>query len=227
MLLTARSSDRRRRHRFSVRAMPMFPSPSPSFRRTLAVSLLLAGLTGCASVNGAYVWADDVASDPAPSGYTVGAGDLIAVQVWDNAELSTRARVRGDGKVSIPLLNDIDVAGKQPEQIAREVEQKLTASSLVRDPHVTVMIEEARPVSVSVLGKVTRAGTYTLAPGGGVAEALAGAGGLTEFAHKDRIFVLRRTPAPMRIRFTFESLTDLTERAAVFPLRTGDVVVVE
>jgi polysaccharide export outer membrane protein len=146
----------------------------------------------------------------------VQAGDLINVQVWDNDKLSSRGRVRSDGRISVPLLNDVAVAGKTPEEIAKEVEQRLASGNLVLRPRVTVLVEEAQPVTVSVLGKVARAGTLQLASGAGVAEALAGAGGLTEFAHEDRIFVLRRTPDPIRVRFTFGSLTDLSRRAVGF-----------
>jgi polysaccharide export outer membrane protein len=195
--------------------------------RTVSVAVLIAATSACSSVKGTYVWAEQFPA-PAPStGYTVQTGDLISVQVWDNEKLSTRGRVRSDGRISVPLLNDVAVAGKTPGDIAKEVEQRLSAENLVLRPRVTVLIEDAVPVTVSVLGKVARAGTLQLASGAGVAEALAGAGGLTEFAHKDRIFVLRRSPDPVRVRFTFGSLTDLSHPAVSFKLRAGDVVVVE
>jgi polysaccharide export outer membrane protein len=84
-----------------------------------------------------------------------------------------------------------------------------------------------KPLTVAILGAVARPGTYTLDRSNGVADALASAGGLTEFAHKDRIFVLRRTPTPARIRFTLAALTDSIGPAALFRLRSGDVVVAE
>lgn len=203
----------------------------PRARRVVAAllaSLAAFAATACASSGGQWVWADQYAAQAPGSGeYVVGVGDLLAVQVWDNEKISTKARVRSDGRISVPLLNDVAVSGRAPTQISREIEQRLRDSNLVLNPRVSVLVEEVRPVTVSVLGAVTRAGSYELTSGDGVAEALASAGGLTEFAHKDRIFVMRRAPEPQRIRFTFGALTGRSGRAAMFRLRSGDVVVAE
>ena len=99
--------------------------------------------------------------------------------------------------------------------------------NLVLNPRVNVLVEESHPVRVSVLGAVARAGAYVVDPGAGVADALANAGGLTEFAHRDRIYVLRRAPTAIRIRFTFDELTRGTGRSALFRLQQGDVVVAQ
>lgn len=217
---------------------PVFAPPSSSrlFRLTMPVSAppparLLLGLAlalaGACSSSGRYVWADRYAPPASEAQYTVAPGDLLNVQVWDNEKLSARARVRGDGRVSLPLLDDVPVAGRTPVQVARDVEQRLRQAELVLAPRVNVSLDEAKPVAVSVLGKVARAGSYTLAEGSGVAEALASAGGLNDFADRDRIFVLRRAPAPVRIRFTFGALTGRSSQAALFRLRGGDVVVAE
>jgi len=190
-------------------------------------AMLFAALWSCAA-QGNFVWVDNYApARVSQDGYVVGVGDLLNVQVYDNDKMSTRTRVRTDGRISLPLLNDVQVVGKTPPQVARDVERQLLEQNLVLNPHVNVQVDEVRPVTVAVLGAVTRAGTYALEQGWGVAEALATAGGLNDFAHKDRIFVLRRTPDRVRIRFTFESLTSQTGRAASFRLQTGDVVVVE
>ena len=82
-------------------------------------------------------------------------------------------------------------------------------------------------MSISILGEVPRQGVYQVEPGVGLLQVLAIAGGLTDLAHRDRIFVLRREPSPMRIRFTFESLARLDSRATSFRLQNGDSVVVE
>lgn len=196
-------------------------------RFSVLVAFLVIAAGACGSVRGPYVWSQDVALPADPGGYLMQVGDLLSVQVWDNEKLSARGRVRSDGKFSIPLLGDMDVSGRTPEEFARETERRFAADSLIVRPRVTVLVEESAPLTVSVLGKVGRAGTVALSNGAGVAEALAGAGGLTEFAHKDRIFVLRRNPTPTRVRFTFASLTDLASNAVQFRLRAGDVVVVE
>lgn len=191
--------------------------------------LAVATLTACASTGGPFVWANDyVTKNPAAadSRYVIATGDLLAVQVFDNDKVSTRGRVRSDGRIAIPLINDMAVAGKTPTQVAADVEKALRDGRFILAPRVNVIVEEVPQVRVTVLGAVSRAGNYALDQGNGVAEALASAGGLTEFAKKDRIYVLRKLPTPVRIRFTFQALTS-TGAASAFRLKQGDVVVVE
>jgi polysaccharide export outer membrane protein len=205
--------------------------PRPRGRRwSFTTTLVLLGLiaSACASAKGTYVWVDDYQRGQAvPEGYVIGVGDLLNVQVYGNDKISTKARVRSDGRISLPLLDEVQVTGKPPAQVAREIERQLKDQNLVLVPRVTVLVDEMKPLVVAVLGSVTRPGTYTLDPTGGVAEALASAGGLTEFAHKDQIYVLRKTPRQVRIRFTFGALTTQQGLAASFRLQMGDVVVAE
>ena len=208
--------------------LPARPARRWRLRALPLVALLVAG--ACASGGGGpFVWVDSFAGAvPDSSAYAITNGDLVSVQVFNNAQLSTRTRVRADGRISLPLLDEVQAAGRTPTQIAREVEQRLRSGNLVLDPRVTVVVDETRPVQISVLGRVARPGAYALENGSGLVEALANAGGLTEFAHRDRIFVVRRTPAPpVRIRFTFQQITGQSTRAALFRLRNGDVVVAE
>ena len=171
--------------------------------------------------------ADTLGGDTPGTMYLVGNGDQISVQVWDNEKLSVRTRVRSDGRISVPLVGEMAVEGKSPQQIGKELESRLSTGRLVLAPRVTVTVDDARPLSISVIGKVTRAGTYAFPGGVGGADALASAGGLTEFAHKNRIFVVRQTPTPVRIRFLFDALFDQSRGSAIFRLRSGDVVMVD
>lgn len=198
---------------------------------TKIVAMLSLALSagGCAAATGQFVWAEEyVAREPstADAKYVVGVGDLLAIQVFDNDKVSTSSRVRSDGKIAVPLINDVAVAGKTPSQVAADVEKALRDGNLILAPRVNVVVQDVPDLVITVLGSVARAGIIRLGPRSGVAEALAGAGGLTEFAHKDRIFVLRKTPTPVRIRFTFASLTD-TGPAGAFRLQQNDIVVVE
>lgn len=203
-----------------------------SARRTHALAFLVTtaviALSACAST-GPYVWVDKLqgTAESPTNGYVFGEGDLISIQVWDHPELATRARVRDDGRISVPFLGDVKVAAMAPDALARELETDLKARGLVVAPHATVSLEERGPLKVAVLGEVARPGLYPLDRGAGVAEALASAGGLTEFAHRDRIFVMRRSPQLVRIRFTFDALVGGRGAAATFQLRPGDVVVSE
>lgn len=196
----------------------------PSRGRWLAAGPV-ALLCACAHT-GPYVWVQDFKPDaPAPAAYAIQDGDLIRIQVWNQDAMSTRARVRADGRISVPFLKDVPVAGKTPSDLATELEGLL--KDYVKSPVVFVVVEEPKPDTVSVLGEVGRPGVYPLAGGTRVAQALATAGGLTAFAHKDRIYVLRSRPQPARIRFTYQGLVDAAGPASIFDLRPGDVVVVE
>jgi polysaccharide export outer membrane protein len=139
--------------------------------------------------------------------------------------MSARVRVRSDGRVSLPFLDDVNVAGMTPVALARSLEDRL--KQFIVTPQVTVVVEEAKPLSVSVLGQVQQPGLFNLDPGASVAQALAAAGGLKDFAHRDRIFLLRSGAGSARIRMTYEDVTKGTGRAFSLRLQSGDVVVVE
>ena len=194
--------------------------------RTSVFGLLLAA-TACAP-NGPYVWADDyiAAVEKEPhQGYLIAVGELIAVRVFGHEELSVRQRVREDGKISLPILKDVDASGLAPQVLGEQVRARL--KDYVNAPVVTVTVAESRPLIISVLGEVTRPGQYTLEKGSGALEALASAGGLTDYAHRDRIFILRRQSPPVRIRTTFSGLSQGQGRASALRLQPGDCVIVE
>jgi polysaccharide export outer membrane protein len=158
--------------------------------------------------------------------YLIGPGDLLSIQVWEQDKMSTKGRVRVDGRMSIPFLHDVTVAGKTPSAVARELQEALKPYVLV--PVVNVVVEEPQAQTVSVLGQVGRPGQYVMGREAGVAQVLAAAGGLSPFAHKDRIFVLRDMgQGRQRIRLRYESLVEASSAAAKFRVQGGDVVVVE
>lgn len=181
---------------------------------------------------GGYIWAEDARQSPqADAGYVIVQGDIVSVRVWNQDALSTtRARVRTDGKISVPLLQDVQVVDSTPDQAARLIATKL--KSFVASPVVTVTVDEMSPLRVTVVGEVVKPGRYDLEAGAGVLDALAAAGGFTAFASPDGIYVLRRgyytdgRQERARIRFRYDLLTR-GGRAASFRLLPGDVVVCE
>jgi polysaccharide export outer membrane protein len=196
-------------------------------RRLAATALLAAApaLGGCSAPRATpeYVWVADYAQTalpPAP--YLVAQGDLLSVRVQGQEGMSGKSRVRDDGKISLPFLNDVQAVGLTPLLLAERIQGRL--KDFVVAPVVVVSVEEARPLEASVVGNVKKAGTIKIDPRSGVLQALAAAGGLAEFADPDRIFVLRDG---VRIRFTYQALTRADRRAVIFRLRAGDVVVVE
>jgi polysaccharide biosynthesis/export protein len=207
---------------------------APAANRTwvpIAAAWLVAATMSAAcapAIRTPFVWADEWREPQvttAKGEYVIGIGDALQVQVWEQDKMSARVRVRSDGQVSLPFLNDVSVAGLTPVALARALEERL--KKFIVTPQVTVVVEEAKPLSVSVLGLVGQPGLYQLDAGANVAQALAAAGGLSDFAHKDRIFLLRGGESPVRIRMTYESVTAAQGRAFALRLRSGDVVVVE
>lgn len=202
---------------------------SPRLSSTaLPVILALAVGSACASVpDGGFVWVDEYRprKTAAPSTGIIQPGDLVDVRVLGQEQLSAKVRVRHDGQVTLPFLNDLPAAGQTPAALGATIEKRL--KEYVNSPVVTVGVEQAAPAPVSVLGEVSKPGKFPFEGALTVLDAIALAGGLTEYAHKDRVFVLRGQPEPTRIRFDTKRLMRGEGRGLAFLLEPGDVVVVE
>src|SRR5258705_9597081 len=193
--------------------------------RRSVLGAVAAAVLGCAGP-GQYVWAETLPETPAePAGeYKLAPGDLIFVRVFNQDPLSGRTRVRPDGRVTVPFVNDVPAAGRTPRELGKALE--ILLQDFIKTPVVTVFLEEQAPAQLSVLGEVARPGVFPLERGQGVLRALAAAGGLTEFAHKDRIFLVR-AGTPGRIRFTLGGLSKPDSRSARFRLQNEDVVILQ
>ena len=193
-----------------------------SFRLLVLVPLALAGCKH----PGVFIAVDDFnAPSMNDAEYVIRPGDVLNVRVFQQDNMSARARVRGDGKISLPFLNDVTAAGFSPVVLGAQLQTRL--KDFINNPVVTVSLEEVRLLSVSVLGEVPHPGIFNLEVGAGVLQALAAAGGFTNFASRD-IFVMRNTvDKPQRIRFDYERLLRAEGKAASFNLRSGDVILVE
>lgn len=192
----------------------------------LAVAL---GSAACGA--GSYVRIDDLADRDlraAPEGVLViTSGDLLNIRVYNQDAISTHGRVGADGKIAIPLVGEVVARGARPGALAREIESRL--KSFIVSPSVSITVEESQSLRVSVLGEVAHPGVFPITPSTNVLQALALAGGITDYADRDRVFVLRRRPGKplLRIRFDYEDLTRGVGKSAAFPLAAGDTVIVE
>jgi polysaccharide biosynthesis/export protein len=187
------------------------------------MSAALSGLVAaCASGTAGAIPIDKLPPEPPSQEYVIAVGDSLNVQVFEQEKMSGQHRVRTDGRITIPLLNDMEAAGKTPPQFQAELETAL--KKLIITPQVTVTVLESRPLEISLIGEVNKPGPLQLQRGSGLAQALAAAGGLTTFADRDKIFVIRGT---QRIHVTYDAITRAVGRAATFQLRTGDVINVE
>jgi polysaccharide biosynthesis/export protein len=200
------------------------PNPRPRLSHLLRLLPVLLFI-GCAS-SGPYVWVGDYVEPPAPEkGIVLAPGDIINIRVYQQPDMSTKTRIRSDGKVSLPFLNDIDAAGLAPQQFAAQIQKRL--KDYLSAPTVTVSLDEPRPNTIPVTGEVNKPGVFALEPGAGLLAALAASSGLSPFASTDRIFVIRQLPAPARIRFSYKELQNGDQKSVSFQLRQGDAVVVE
>ncbi|AKF84442.1 polysaccharide export outer membrane protein [Myxococcus fulvus] len=208
------------------------PSPLRSLlrpaSRVLTAAALVLVASGCTGL-GKYTWVDEYQEKPPPldASYRIAAGDLLNIRVWNQESLTTQARVRDDGRISLLFLDDVEAAGHSPAMLSQQIQTRL--KDYINHPVVTVALEMPRPIKVTMVGEVNRIGPLEIDVGASLLQALAGAGGFTEYAHKDRIFVMRQDDgqAPVRIRFRYQDLIHAEGRAPSFRLRPGDVVVVE
>jgi polysaccharide biosynthesis/export protein len=156
--------------------------------------------------------------------YQIGPEDLLDISVWKNVELSRVVPVRPDGKVSLPLVNDIQAAGLTPTQLRDQITTKL--AEYIPAPEVSVMVREVHSRKVAVVGAVKMPGRYEMKSPMTVLEALALAQGLSDFASRDRIVVLREVNGKTtEIPFNYRKIGDNGSQQNFF-LRPGDIVVV-
>ena len=193
--------------------------------------LLLAGVVAASCAAGTYVWVDDYNVPATPregaKEYVIGPGDVLSVRVFNQDQMSARERVRSDGKVGLPFLNDVAAAGYTPRAFAAQLQTRLR--DFINNPIVTVNVEEPRGLQITVAGEVVKPGLYSLEPGAGVLQALIIAGGLTEYGGRDRIYVVRAASANevARVRFRYWALVRGEGRSPTFSLKPGDTIVVE
>ncbi len=159
--------------------------------------------------------------------YRIGVSDVIAVSVWKVAELSGTVPVRPDGKISLPLIGDIDAAGKTTDELHDVVVARL--KPYVPDPDVTVIVEQINSQKYFIIGQVTHPGSYPLTAPTTVVEALAAAGGFVDWAKTGNIMVVRHGAdnETERIRFSYKDWLKKKSKGSAIELRNGDVIVVQ
>jgi polysaccharide export outer membrane protein len=159
--------------------------------------------------------------------YLIGAGDLLSVIVWRNPDLSMTVPVRPDGKISLPLVEDLPVAGKDPIMVAREIERALT--KYIREPVVTVVVTQfAGPYSeqIRVIGQATKPQALSYRENMTLLDVMIAVGGMTDFADGNRANILRTSEGNKLYRVRLDDLLrggDISANVAVVP---GDVVII-
>jgi polysaccharide biosynthesis/export protein len=161
----------------------------------------------------------------APPGYVIGPLDVLEVLFWKDKDLSAEVVVRPDGKISLPLLNEIEAGGLTPEQLRFRVLE--SARRFVEEPTATVIVKQINSRNVFIMGEVQKPGTYPLGGGTTVLQLIALAGGLTEFAARDEIVVLRTIDGETeRHRVNYNRVLGGKDLKQNLQLQAGDTVVV-
>jgi polysaccharide biosynthesis/export protein len=157
--------------------------------------------------------------------YVIGAQDVLDISVWKEPDLTRTVPVRPDGKISLPLLDDVQAAGLTPMQLGAEITKRL--KKFVDDPQVTVLVTQINSERIYILGEVNRAGAFPLLPGMNVLEALSSAGGFTIFANTKKIYVMRKVDGKQeKYPFNYKDVIHGKAPEENIVLRPGDTIVV-
>lgn len=133
--------------------------------------------------------------------YVIGAQDVLSISVWKDPELTQTVPVRPDGKISLPLLNDVQAAGLTPTQLKDQITEGL--KKYVTDPIVTVIVTQINSQRVYITGEVAHPGAFPLLPGMTILQALSSSGGFTQFANLKKIYMFR-TVNGKQVDFPFD-----------------------
>ena len=196
--------------------------PLDFVRRTLLYCAAVV-LAACGGFSRAGLYEGPPLAEPV---YHLGVADVISVDVKDNPSFSTQQSiVRPDGRITLPLVDDIRVVGMTPAQVRAEIVLKLEA--FIKQPLVTVSLVQLNSYEFFVLGRVASPNRYTASGLVTVLQALAMAGDVTPYAAPESIVVIRRFPDGMRrIHFDYNAVVDGTHLTQNIHLESGDVVYV-
>jgi len=156
-----------------------------------------------------------------PKDYTIGSEDILAVNVWKEPELSRTVPVRPDGKITLPLVGDVQASGLTPQALEHTLKEGLKA--YVASPEVTVIVQEVKSLKFNIVGEINHPGSFPLGQPTTVLDAIAIGGGLRDFAKATRIYVLRGNT---RLPFNYKDVIKGKKLSQNITLQSGDTVVI-
>ena len=133
--------------------------------------------------------------------FVIGAGDVLSINVWKEPDISKSVPVRSDGKISLPLVGEVQAAGRTPLKLEQDIAAGL--KNYISEPDVTVIVQQINSEKFNILGQVVRPGSYLLTSAATVLDAIAIAGGFRDFAKKKSIYVLRQNGDGTQARLPF------------------------
>jgi polysaccharide export outer membrane protein len=171
------------------------------------------------------VSAEVAPTTPSDTTYVIGSQDVLDINVWKETELTKTVPVRPDGKISLPLLNDVQAAGLTPDQLKDRITEGL--KKFLADPHVTVIVNQINSQRVYITGEVARAGAYPLLPQMTILQALSSAGGFSQFANTKKIYMFRvENGKQVNFPFNYKDVVHGKNSQENVVLKAGDTIVV-
>jgi polysaccharide export outer membrane protein len=165
-----------------------------------------------------------MASNQVDANYIIGPSDSLKIDVHDNPQFSALLPVRPDGKITLPMVGDVPAAGLTPEQLAADI--TVRDSKLIIEPVVNVTVMAVNSKRIFLLGEVSRVGPQNITPGMNILQAIASAGGLTPYANKKKIYILRGDPSkPQKIPFDYNKAVRNGDMQGIV-LVPGDTIMV-
>jgi polysaccharide export outer membrane protein len=166
------------------------------------------------------------ATKPHDAAYLIGSSDVLAITVWKEPEISKSVPVRPDGKISLPLVGELQAAGRTPLQLEQDIAAKL--KTYITNPDVNVIVQQINSEKFNILGRVARPGSYPLAGATTVLDAIATAGGFQDFAKQKAVYILRPSPGggQTRLAFNYKDVLKGKHPEQNVKLEPGDTVVV-
>lgn len=163
---------------------------------------------------------------PHDDSFIIGNDDVLAINVWKEPDISRSIPVRSDGKISLPLVGEVQAAGRTPLKLEEDIAGKL--KNYISEPEVTVMVQQINSQKFNVLGQVARPGSFVIANSPTVLDAIAAAGGFRDFAKQKSIYVLRENPdgTQTRLLFNYKEVIKGVNPAQNVKLQPRDTIVV-
>jgi polysaccharide biosynthesis/export protein len=163
--------------------------------------------------------------EPSMTGYTIGEQDILDIVIWREKDLSVQVVVRPDGRITVPLVNEIYVIGMTPMQLQETLTEKL--KPFVNAPQVTVAVKEINSRKVYLIGHVAHEGVFRINSNTTVSEIIVEAGGLTQFAKPKKIYILRNVnDKQIRLPFNYDAVIKNQANSQDIVLKPGDKIVV-
>jgi polysaccharide export outer membrane protein len=166
------------------------------------------------------------APKPHDSTFVIGNDDVLAINVWKEPDISRSIPVRSDGKISLPLVGEVQAAGITPLKLEQDIAARL--KNYIAEPEVTVIVQQVNSQKFNILGQVNRPGSYPLATSPTVLDAIAVAGGFRDFAKQKAIYVLRQNAdgTQSRMPFNYKDVVKGHNTAQNVKLQPRDTIVV-